>query len=77
VQVARRLRAMLDELHGGVRDEHRPAVEDELARLEAEVARHLVSSADFDRALETDRQGLGGAPGLDSREALERSAAGR
>lgn len=77
VQVARRLRAMLDELHGGVRDEHRPAVEDELARLEAEVARQLASSADFDRALETDRQGLGGAPGLDSREALERSAAGR
>ena len=36
VQVVRRLRAMLEELHGAVRPEHRAAVEDELARLEAE-----------------------------------------
>ena len=38
VQVARRLRAMLEELHGAVLPEYRAAVEDELARLDAAVA---------------------------------------
>jgi uncharacterized membrane protein len=65
VQVARRLRAMLEELHGGVLPEHRAAVEDELERLEAAVASGLGSSPDFDRAGEADRQGIGGAPGLE------------
>ena len=64
VQVARRLRAMLEELHGAVLPEHRPAVEDELDRLEAAVALALGSSPDLDRAGEADKQGLGGAPGL-------------
>ena len=70
VQVVRRLRAMLEELHGSVRPEYRSAVEDELARLEVEVARAFGSSPDLDRASEPDRQGLGGAPGLGDREAL-------
>ncbi len=61
VQVARRLRALLEELHEAVPEEHRAAVEDELARLEADVARELGASADLDRAGEADRQGLGGA----------------
>ena len=65
VQVARRLRAMLEELHGAVLPEHRAAVEDELERLEAAVALALASSPDLDRAGESDRQGLGGAPGLE------------
>jgi len=65
VQVARRLRAMLEELHGAVLPEHRPAVEDELERLEAAVAHALGGSPDLDRAGEADRQGLGGAPGLE------------
>ena len=78
VQVARRLRAMLEELHDAVRPEHRPTVEDELARLDAAVVVALGSSSDLDRAREADRQGLGGAPALASGEALERSAdAGR
>jgi len=64
VQVARRLRAMLEELHGAVLPEHRPAVEDELERLEAAVALELGTSPDLDRASEADKQGLGGAPGL-------------
>ena len=64
VQVARRLRAMLEELHGAVLPEHRPAVADELVRLEAAVALALGPSPDFDRASEADKQGLGGAPGL-------------
>ena len=39
VQVVRRLRAMLEELHVAVRPDYRPAVEDELARLETGVVR--------------------------------------
>ena len=64
VQVARRLRAMLEELHGAVLPEYRASVEDELARLDAAVALALSSSPDFDRARMADRQGLGGAPPL-------------
>jgi uncharacterized membrane protein len=64
VQVARRLRSMLEELHGAVPPEHRPAVEDELERLAVAVALALGSSPDLDRAGEADRQGLGGAPCL-------------
>ena len=61
VQVVRRLRALLEELHGSVRPEHRRAVEDELARLEADVERVFGASPDLDRAGEADRQGIGGA----------------
>jgi uncharacterized membrane protein len=64
VQVARRLRSMLEQLHGAVPPEHRPAVEDELERLAVAVALALGSSPDLDRAGEADRQGLGGAPCL-------------
>jgi uncharacterized membrane protein len=64
VQVARRLRAMLEELHTAVLPEYRASVEDELARLDAAVALALSSSPDFDRARTADRQGLGGAPPL-------------
>jgi len=64
VQVVRRLRAMLEELQDAVRPECRAAVEDELVRLEADVAREFGASADLDRAGKADGQGLGGAPGL-------------
>ena len=37
IQVVRRMRAMLEELHDEVLPEHRPAVEEELARLDATV----------------------------------------
>jgi uncharacterized membrane protein len=70
VQVVRRLRAMLEELHAAVRPDYQAAVEDELARLDAEVAREFGPSPDRDRASQPDRQGLGGAPDLGSREAL-------
>lgn len=46
VQVVRRLRALLEELQGTVRLEHRAAVEDELARLEAQVEQSFGASAD-------------------------------
>jgi uncharacterized membrane protein len=70
VQVARRLRALLEELHDSVRPEHRPAVEDELARLAAQVEQRFGASADLDRAGTADRQGIGGAPTLGQPEAV-------
>jgi uncharacterized membrane protein len=66
VQVVRRLRALLEELHGSVRPEHRQAVEDELARLGAQVEQEFGASPDVDRAGEADLQGIGGAT-LDGR----------
>jgi uncharacterized membrane protein len=60
VQVTRRLRAVLDELAESVREEHRPAVETELTRLDVSVARHFAESVDLDAAGLSDRQGIGG-----------------
>jgi uncharacterized membrane protein len=60
IQVMRRMRAMLDELRDEVRPEHRPAVEEELARLETTVARAFADSVDLDRANTADPQGIGG-----------------
>jgi uncharacterized membrane protein len=59
VQVMRRLRAMLDELSEEVLPEHRAAVLDEIARLDATVAVHWGRSVDVDRAGVADRQGIG------------------
>lgn len=61
VQIMRRLRALLEELHRTVRPEHRAALEEELRRLDATVAEAWRDSADLDRAREADSQGLGGA----------------
>jgi uncharacterized membrane protein len=60
IQVMRRMRAMLEELRDEVRPEHRPAVEEELARLDATVARTFADSVDLDRANTADPQGIGG-----------------
>jgi uncharacterized membrane protein len=60
IQVMRRLRAMLEELRGDVRPDHRSAVEQELKRLDATVASTFGSSADLDRARVADPQGIGG-----------------
>jgi uncharacterized membrane protein len=60
IQVMRRMRAMLEELRGEVRAEHRPAVEEELARLRTTVARTFADSVDLDRANTADPQGIGG-----------------
>ena len=60
IQVGRRVRALLEELHETVRPEFRPAVEDELARLAATLDRAWAGSADLDRAVAIDRQGIGG-----------------
>jgi uncharacterized membrane protein len=63
IQVLRRLRAMLEELHESVLPEHREAVQAELERLDATVALRFGESVDFDRASAPDRQGIGGATG--------------
>jgi uncharacterized membrane protein len=60
IQIMRRLRAVLVDLHGEVRPELRPAIEDELARLDATVARAYADSVDRDRAVIADTQGIGG-----------------
>ena len=60
IQVMRRMRAMLEELHEDVLPEHRRAIEDELARLNATVATSFASSPDLDRAGVADTEGIGG-----------------
>jgi uncharacterized membrane protein len=60
IQVMRRMRAMLEQLHEEILPQHRAAVEDELARLDATVARSFGDTVDSDRALTADAQGIGG-----------------
>jgi uncharacterized membrane protein len=60
VQVMRRLRAMLEDLREPIRPEYRPAVDAEIARLDATVAAGFAGSVDEDRAGTRDRQGIGG-----------------
>jgi len=60
VQVVRRLRALLGDLHERVLPGNRPAVEAELARLDATVEQHWGDSFDLDLAREADGQGIGG-----------------
>jgi uncharacterized membrane protein len=60
IQVVRRLRAMLEELGESVPPEHRPAVQDELRRLDASLAEHWSGSVDLDRAIVAGAQGIGG-----------------
>ena len=60
VQVVRRLRALLEDLRERVQPEHRQAVEDELARLDATIAEHWGDSVDLDLARTADGQGIGG-----------------
>jgi len=60
IQVMRRMRAMLEDLRDEVRAEHRPAVEEELARLQTTVTRAFADSVDLDRANTADPQGIGG-----------------
>jgi uncharacterized membrane protein len=62
IQVMRRMRAMLEELHEEVRPVNRAALEEELARLDATVAREFGDSVDLDRATTSDDQGIGGRP---------------
>jgi uncharacterized membrane protein len=60
IQVMRRLRAMLEDLQGSVRPEHRQAVDTEIAKLDATIAAGFAGSVDKDQARARDRQGIGG-----------------
>jgi uncharacterized membrane protein len=60
VQVVRRLRALLLHLQHHVLPEHRAAVDEELARLDATVKERFGEGVDLDLARASDRQGLGG-----------------
>ena len=60
IQVMRRLRAILEDLQESVRPEHRPAVDAEIAKLDATVATGFAGSVDKDQARARDRQGIGG-----------------
>jgi uncharacterized membrane protein len=70
IQVMRRLRAMLEELRGDVPPEHRDAVTEELARLDATVERSFAHSVDLDRARIADPQGMGGKVGPPTHHAV-------
>jgi len=60
IQVARRLRALLEELGELVLPENRAAVDDEMRRLDATVTAAHADSSDLALALSPDRQGIGG-----------------
>ena len=66
VQVVRRLRALLDQLADLVLPENRPAVEDEIRRLEATAGAAFADRVDRDLAGGADSQGIGG-PATQSR----------
>jgi hypothetical protein len=50
----------LEDLRESVRPEHRPAVNAEIAKLDATVAAGFAGSVDKDLAQTRDRQGIGG-----------------
>ena len=66
IQVMRALRATLDDLRETVGPDHRAAVDEELARLDATLAARWSDSVDADRARIADGQGIGG-PGVAKR----------
>ena len=59
IQVVRALRKHLQDLHRDVLPPHRPAVEEELRRLEATIELRFSESPDLDRARWSDAQGIG------------------
>lgn len=59
IQIMRRLRALLEDLRETVPEFRRPAVEDQVAMLEASVERSFIGSADLLSAGTRDRQGIG------------------
>jgi uncharacterized membrane protein len=70
IQVMRRMRAMLEELQREVPPERRPAVAEELGRLDATVASAFERSVDLDRARIADVEGIGGRVAVADQGAL-------
>jgi uncharacterized membrane protein len=62
MQVLRRLRALLIDLREVVLAEHRPAIDEELRRLDATVEAAFGGTVDLAAAGAADQQGLGGPP---------------
>ena len=60
IQVMRRLRTLLEGLREEVLEDYRPAVDEEMRRLDATVEASFGGSVDLDRAVLADRQGIGG-----------------
>ena len=60
IQVVRRLRALLEELRSQVLPENRAAVDEEVRRLDATIARQFTDGIDMDLARDQDAQGIGG-----------------
>jgi uncharacterized membrane protein len=63
IQVMRRLRAMLNELHDTVLPAHREAVTGELRRLDATIRDRWAHAVDLDLVSRADGQGIGGPSG--------------
>ena len=59
IQITRRLRALLDDLHTTGPESRRPAIEDRLHRLEADIHEEFSQPGDRLEALMPDRQGIG------------------
>jgi uncharacterized membrane protein len=66
IQVVRRLRALLLRLREAVLPEHRAAVDEELARLDATVRERFGEGIDGERARTADNQGIGGSKRADA-----------
>jgi uncharacterized membrane protein len=67
VQVARRLRALLENLIGTLPKHRHRALEDERARLDETIRAHYPIAADLALAMVPDTQGLGGSSGRRAR----------
>ncbi|HWD65808.1 MAG TPA: DUF2254 domain-containing protein [Solirubrobacteraceae bacterium] len=67
-QVARRLRAALEDLLSVAQPERRPALDEQLLLLDADVRRAFKDEADVRRALVADPQGIGSGPDVMSSE---------
>jgi uncharacterized membrane protein len=59
-QIARRLRAMIEDLEANLPETRQPALRRELALLDQALEKHYPTSADLELAREPDLQGLGG-----------------
>jgi uncharacterized membrane protein len=66
IQVVRRLRALLLRLREAVLPEHRAAVDEELARLDATVRERFGEGIDGERARTADNLGIGGSKRADA-----------
>jgi uncharacterized membrane protein len=62
-QIARRLRAMIEDLEANLPQTRQPALQRELALLDHALEKHYPISADLELAREPDMQGLGGRSG--------------